>query len=404
MPPKTLWIIPLVSMLIQTVHSQPATKIYAAEFDDATPSIYSCNLDGSGSVSIPMPMRPKCVAVDWKSVPSKLYVGLAPASGNGKIIRCNTDGTNQEDVVTDVIGINDIELDLDHRKIFWLQDTYNDDRIFHADMDALNSNVTQIYATTIAMRDLWGLALDAPNQRLWITERGSNSYASYIRRMSCTGSGVTVIVSPVDNPHDIEYFNNTLYWGDRDGLERANTDGSGKDTVVGGARINGLAIDGTNNRIYWSDYSDYKVKRVDFDGTNRVDIASGAGYFTRLETDYNPSAAIVEEIAELPRAFELCQNYPNPFNPVTRIRYTVAQRREKGVGSMEVTLVVYDVLGRDVATLVNERQAPGSYSVQFPARGRSAFAGDASGLSSGVYIYRLTAGQQVESRKMVLMK
>jgi len=95
----------------------------------------------------------------------------------------------------------------------------------------------------------------------------------------------------------------------------------------------------------------------------------------------------------------LSQNYPNPFNPVTRIKYTVGGTggsglgtrntgaggegtRDQGSGASNVNLRVYDVLGREVAVLVNERQALGSYEVSF----------DASGLASGVYIYRLTAG------------
>ncbi|HCV42565.1 MAG TPA: hypothetical protein DGH68_03705, partial [Bacteroidetes bacterium] len=318
--------------------SQPASKIYLAQYDDPTHVIYSCNLNGSGLVSMTMPLRPKCIAVDWRNTPQKLYVGLVPTSGNGKIIRCNVDGTNQEDVVTDAIGVNDLELDLDRRKIYWLQNTYNDDRIFHADMDGLNSNITQIYATTVAMRDLWGLALDVRNQRLWITERGSTCYSSYVRRMSFSGAGVAIMRNPVCNPHDIEYYDNKIYWGDDDGLEKANTDGSGIDTLIGGANVYSLSIDGTNNRIYWIDYQDYKLKRVDLDGTNRVVILNVIGYLTGVDTDFNPSAVPVEFSPALPTTFGLMQNYPNPFNPVTSIHFSMADYRL-------TILKVYDVLG-----------------------------------------------------------
>jgi hypothetical protein len=98
--------------------------------------------------------------------------------------------------------------------------------------------------------------------------------------------------------------------------------------------------------------------------------------------------------AKVPLRTGLDQNYPNPFNPATLIRYTIAGSRENGVGSMEVRLVVYDILGREVAVLVNERKAAGNYSVQF----------NASGLGSGVCMYRLTAGSFVQSRKMLLLK
>ncbi len=104
-----------------------------------------------------------------------------------------------------------------------------------------------------------------------------------------------------------------------------------------------------------------------------------------------------------PEQFWLEQNYPNPFNPTTRIRYTVGRvvvpsgallSGVEGPASSKVSLVVYDLLGREVAVLVNERKAAGTYEVQF----------DASRLSSGVYIYRMTAGSCTQARTMILIK
>jgi hypothetical protein len=96
-----------------------------------------------------------------------------------------------------------------------------------------------------------------------------------------------------------------------------------------------------------------------------------------------------------PKEFRLEQNYPNPFNPATRIRYTVAPPNlPKGEGLGKVTLKVYDILGNEVTTLVNEAKEPGYYEVEW----------DASRLASGVYIYRLTSGQFVSSKKMMLIR
>jgi hypothetical protein len=92
--------------------------------------------------------------------------------------------------------------------------------------------------------------------------------------------------------------------------------------------------------------------------------------------------------------FKLLQNFPNPFNPLTVITYTVAGTREQGAGVSEVKLVVYDMLGREVATLVNEKKPAGVYTVQFSS-------GD---IASGVYFCRLQAGDAVATKKMVLMK
>ncbi len=110
---------------------------------------------------------------------------------------------------------------------------------------------------------------------------------------------------------------------------------------------------------------------------------------SRLVSDVN-----AEQDEERPVSFSLSQNYPNPFNPVTNIEYTVGGFRHQASGVSEVRLSVYDILGREVATLVNEKKAPGKYSVEF----------DASGLSSGTYFYRLEAGTFTETRKIVLLR
>jgi hypothetical protein len=89
----------------------------------------------------------------------------------------------------------------------------------------------------------------------------------------------------------------------------------------------------------------------------------------------------------------LQNNYPNPFNPSTRIQYTIGGTRGSGPGA-RVKLAVYDLLGREVAVLVNEKKAPGTYEVQF----------DATGLSSGVYFYRLSAGNVAQCREMLVVR
>jgi hypothetical protein len=116
--------------------------------------------------------------------------------------------------------------------------------------------------------------------------------------------------------------------------------------------------------------------------------ASAAAFVTGSQT------VAVEEAGISPREFVLLQNYPNPFNPRTVINYTVGGVGGQGSGAGNVRLAVYDLLGREVAVLVNENKPAGSYEAQF----------DGTGLSSAVYMYRLTAGEHVASRKMVLTK
>ncbi len=112
----------------------------------------------------------------------------------------------------------------------------------------------------------------------------------------------------------------------------------------------------------------YRLKQVDFDG----------------QFEYSP---VVEVNVSLPTKFALMQNYPNPFNPTTNIAYELPT-------TAKVVLKVYDVLGREVVTLINQEQAAGRYVQPF----------NASALSSGMYFYRLQAGNFVETKKMMLVK
>jgi hypothetical protein len=95
--------------------------------------------------------------------------------------------------------------------------------------------------------------------------------------------------------------------------------------------------------------------------------------------------------------FNLEQNYPNPFNPSTSIKYAISNKQF-------VSLKVYDVLGNEIAFLVNEEKPAGIYEVEFSAIGGSASGGDTYNLSSGIYYYRLVAGFYVETKKMILLK
>lgn len=90
------------------------------------------------------------------------------------------------------------------------------------------------------------------------------------------------------------------------------------------------------------------------------------------------------------------QNYPNPFNPITKIRFTIS---DFGF----VSLKVYDVLGNEVATLVNEKLSSGEYEVEFSTRSNSGLSG-ISDISSGIYFYQLRAGKFIETKKMILLK
>jgi hypothetical protein len=106
-----------------------------------------------------------------------------------------------------------------------------------------------------------------------------------------------------------------------------------------------------------------------------------------LDGSLNLLKEVEVEIVPVPAEFSLLQNYPNPFNPSTTITFTLA-------GEGNVTLTVYDVMGREAASLLSGRMAQGKHSVMF----------DASTLSSGIYFYKLTAGGKSLTRKLMLIK
>lgn len=125
------------------------------------------------------------------------------------------------------------------------------------------------------------------------------------------------------------------------------------------------------------------------DNSTGCSLTGGSAQATRPNICMTMNMLVGNKITstEVPTVFSLAQNYPNPFNPVTSIKYTVPKQSL-------VKLIIYDIIGREVATLVNEMKTPGNYAVNF----------DASNYSSGVYFYRMDAGEFNDVKKMVLIK
>ena len=131
-------------------------------------------------------------------------------------------------------------------------------------------------------------------------------------------------------------------------------------------------------------------------GQTFVGLAQGTN--TRIESGFladsllNGRLSAVDEHEQLPTVYALRQNYPNPFNPSTTIRYDIASRSS-------VELVVFNLLGQKVATLVNEEKEAGSYSVIWKARNDEGLE-----LSSGVYFYVMRAGSFAATKKLILLR
>jgi photosystem II stability/assembly factor-like uncharacterized protein len=181
---------------------------------------------------------------------------------------------------------------------------------------------------------------------------GSNVSLNWMTASEVNNSGFEVerkVLSPQSSVGNFEY--------ERIGFVE------GKGTTTGVSTYS-FTDKGLSSGVY-----NYRIKQIDFDGTFKY---------------YNLSESI--EIGT-PDRFELSQNYPNPFNPTTVISYQLP------VNSL-VTLRVYNVIGQQVAELVNEVKQAGIHTVEF----------DASNLSSGVYMYKIQSGNFVQTKKMMLVK
>lgn len=195
---------------------------------------------------------------------------------------------------------------------------------------------------------------------------------------------------------------------EEDGLLPANSiryamlnDGQPQNGVEIALSLADLGVTGGNFRAFAfivSSTAYFSNVLVPGDGVGNADAFGNFGFSPNFataaggpfHTDWFPldmSTSIVEPTHDIPTQPTLSQNYPNPFNPTTSIQYTIPE-------TGRVTLEVFNVLGQNVATLVNDVQQAGFYTVSF----------DANRLASGVYVYRLTAAGQVITRKMTLVK
>ncbi|MFZ4619783.1 MAG: T9SS type A sorting domain-containing protein [Bacteroidota bacterium] len=209
-----------------------------------------------------------------------------------------------------------------------------------------------------------GLAYNPVNGTLWMSVRPTSSGKDNIYKLNpstlaatlvgATGFGVSVKDITFDAQGRLFGVMDTV--GSQSYLIRIDTL-NGKGTLIGGLTVKGIET---------------------------IDLQS---YFV---------TAVVNSVNTLPMEYSLSQNYPNPFNPNTTINYSIGEHRP-GVQNREgvdVSLKIYDMMGKEISTLVNAKQTPGSYSVHL----------NASALSSGIYFYRLRSGPFVSVKKMSFIK
>ena len=296
------------------------------------------------------------------------------------------------------------------------------------------------YRSTVGIPDVRSASVRRADSVLYGVS--SDGVTSSLYRISINGGATTVATIPVGNIRAIAFGpGDTLYGATvTGGLYRIDPS-SGGAAMLGSTRgleYAGLAFHPVNGSLWGSvlhpidsiftiNTSNGSVTLIGTTGFNAltaslafspagtlyglIDNGTGENYLATISTSNGTGTLIGATVAGnlsaialapsaggpvhvddgrntgVPSAYRLEENYPNPFNPGTDIGF--------GIGDFGlVRLAVYDLLGREVAVLVNEKKAPGSYRVRF----------DASGLASGIYLYRLTSGQYSQTRKMILLR
>jgi Secretion system C-terminal sorting domain len=265
--------------------------------------------------------------------------------------------------------------------ISWTQTSLNG-----GDVSALAINGNNVFAGTYS-----GLYLSTNNGTSWTYAGLSQT----IRSLAINGNNI---------------FAGTQNWSNPNGVYLSTNNGtSWTQTSLNNQIVWSLAINGNN--VFAGTYQ-YGVYVSTNNGTSWIQRNEGlAGYALHINafcilnnyifagTDSSVYRRPLSELVgiqpisnEVPQSFSLSQNYPNPFNPSTIIKFDLPS-----VGNGHdrfIKLKIYDILGKEVATLVNESLKPGSYEIKF----------DASGYSSGIYFYKLSAADFIETKKMMLIK
>lgn len=251
-----------------------------------------------------------------------------------------------------------------------------------------NDTVENVYAGVYNDWDMGDYTLNRigysfADSIMYVYENGNNQ-TPYVATASMRGLPVSSLFA-IDNAASGAGSTN---WGIYDGLtdqekEWMLTNGLAKTTITGDTDVSAATAYGP---FTLEPDESVSVGFIHAYGMSIEELRSVV-FTARRNVPFEELFVSNEQEDLIPLRTELKDNYPNPFNPSTSIRYNLAQ-------AGQIKLEVYSILGQKVATLVDETMAAGSYQVNF----------DASGLASGVYITRLTAGNQVLSKKMTLIK
>jgi hypothetical protein len=367
-------------------------KIYWSEVISG--KIKKADFNGSNITEVVTGLSsPVDVALDL--VNNKLYWS-DNGVGQKKIRRSNLDGTSPEDIITGLDQVGGIEVDAENGKLYWV-DFGTTDKISRSNTDGSSPEVL----ITVASGSPRGIAVDKGSDKLFWSDVLSSSINSS-NRNGTSGSGILSGIShPIGIstnwtlalPVELTLFTASvvnkaveLIWQTATEVNNYGFEVERSLTPYPSQREGAFNwekigfVEGHGNSNSPKDYSfidkdilngkySYRLKQIDTDGK------------------FEYSEEVTVAIENQPSSFELSQNYPNPFNPTTTIGYMLQEKSN-------TKLTLMNAIGEEVAILVNEEQGKGYHKVDL----------NANNLPSGVYLYKLQAGNFTETKKLMLLK
>ena len=305
----------------------------------------------------------------------------------GQIWRSNHDGSNPRLILDSLELPRGLAIDETGKKIYWVEN--GGKKIRSADLDG--TSLADLLTTKLSAPTQ--IAFDPTHGKLYWTDNGDS--VKYIGTCTTSGANPTLIDSTKAFVSGIfvDAVHSRIYWteyGPARRIRSANLDGSGVTTIDSFTTSDprGIFVAPSEGKIFWTDYLTNRIETASLTGSGETvldsSLSNPLSIYGSNGIDHGTGVA---EKGNTPASYQLNQNYPNPFNPSTAISY---QLQVNG----QVTLRVYDVLGREVATLVNQKEDAGTHAVKF----------DGDNLPSGIYFYRLSTPGYVRTMKMVLLK
>lgn len=416
----TLTAIVIIIIANQKVFSQPTVEVFATGFLNPI----GIEIDGAGNLW-----------VGEQGTGSGKTAKVSMVTPNGQVYTFLTDLPSNTPAF-EPIGVQDVHFDIDGKLLVLSSNDAGSDslcgRVLFVDTTGFipggtpfnrNNIVSSFDMGSIFPNDNPYKITVGPDNDLFIVDASANKIARWNR--SNGSLSVFATFSPIGQseavPTGIVYTGSNFYVGILTGLpvpigaaKIYNVDLTGNKTVYvdGLTAIVDVAISPIDGALYAIQHAEFGPPWLNNKG--RLFRIQNGVVDTLLSEMPRPSGMVfnstgdlfissfsddnIVKVSNLPVGvedennfvaddFSLEQNYPNPFNPSTSIQYRVSS-------ISQVILKVYDVLGNEVATLVNEQKPAGSYEVKF----------NAEGLSSGIYFYKLQAGSLLETKKMILMK